>query len=193
MSVRDFIKSSQPWDSAVAMWGIGSPIRVIQNGTIVIAAGSTSNTATITAVNPDNSILFLLGFHATGTINRAWNESGVRLAFTNSTTITASRNAISTLDSTPTVTFAVVEFVPGLIKSVQRNTVASGGTTAITGVNTARSLLTYLGFTSTDATINVNFVQLQGRVDFASATSVSGLVGSGTVTETIGFQVTEFY
>lgn len=62
-------------------------INSIQRGTISIASGTTSATATVTAVDPTKAELSLLGG------SRQDNVSGVmiypRIALTNSTTITA--------------------------------------------------------------------------------------------------------
>ena len=82
-----------------------SVLKSIQRG--VIAMSGTSATATITAVDVDKSVLIWGGSrfnHATAHDERAWNTM---LVFTNSTTITASRN--SSVDDCQ-LPFQVVEY-----------------------------------------------------------------------------------
>jgi hypothetical protein len=79
-------------------------INSIQEGTISIPPSTASATATITAVVVARSVLLHLGM----TIDNSAINAPVRLALTNSTTITAQLGALVT--STETVRFMVIEF-----------------------------------------------------------------------------------
>lgn len=79
-------------------------IKAIYRGTIAIT-GATSATATITSVDTSKSILTLLGFESSET---TVSNTAVRLALTNATTVTASRNGST---GTVTVGYQVVEYV----------------------------------------------------------------------------------
>ena len=83
-----------------------SPINSIQHGSIAIANGASSNTATITAVTTAKTQLALLGARYGGTVT-AFTDAGVALTLTNSTTITAERNGTT---GTITVRFCATEF-----------------------------------------------------------------------------------
>lgn len=84
--------------------GIGGGfIKSIQRGVISITAGNTSATATITSVNTSKSILFDLGASVTNNTN----ESDARLALTNATTVTATRQGNT---GTTEKAFQVVEY-----------------------------------------------------------------------------------
>jgi hypothetical protein len=80
-------------------------IKAIYRGTIAIANTATSNTATITAVNTDKAILHHLGVSSTEN-NNGYTE--VRLALTNTTTITATRGGNV---GDVTVGYQLVEYV----------------------------------------------------------------------------------
>ena len=83
-----------------------SVIKSIQRGTITVTG--TSNTATITAVDVDKSVVLWGGNnfqHATAHDERAWN---INLVLTNSTTVTADRGP-QTIDSC-IVPFQVLEY-----------------------------------------------------------------------------------
>jgi hypothetical protein len=83
-------------------------INSIQRGSITIAGGSTSNTATITTINTAKSFLSLTGY-ATAYISFFARRRLPKLVLTNSTTITADRNqSDATLSNTPY--YEAVEF-----------------------------------------------------------------------------------
>lgn len=142
---RTFI-GAQGMAGMVSLWGASSGVIGIQRATISIAAASGSNTSTITAVNMANARLRLLGMACN---NAAANStaSSVQIVLTNATTVTATRSATGVADAQ--VTFEVIEYAPGLIRSIQRGTITISGsgsnTAAITDVNTARTELDYLG------------------------------------------------
>lgn len=86
--------------------GGGGGIASIQRGTITIASSTTSNTATISAVDPSKSFVIWNGSKFPGSYS---NFSGAfaSVNLTNATTVTAERS--STLQDI-VVAFTVVEF-----------------------------------------------------------------------------------
>lgn len=86
---------------------IGGAIKSVQRGTITVAGGSTSNTATVTAVDTSKSELRMLGFSGSSTSSGGAEEWAVRIALTNGTTVTATRAANT---QSVTVSFELTEF-----------------------------------------------------------------------------------
>jgi len=84
-----------------------TPIASIQYGTIALGT-STSATATIASVTTAKSVLILLGVDYAGSAMTP-DQTGVRLALTNSTTVTASRQ-VGGSGAGATVGFCVVQF-----------------------------------------------------------------------------------
>jgi len=185
---RDFIGPAG-MGGLVSLWGASSLIQSVQRGTIVIAALGTTNTATITAVNLANTRLVYDGHTCvTNNVTAAIGNAYVQL--TNATTLTATRNTAST--DTVTVAYEVLEYAPGIVKSVQRGTVVNGTPATITAVNTAKSELDYLGFISTNTVPNNNQTTINPYLVLTNATTVTGeqaLVSSSTSS----YQVTEFF
>jgi hypothetical protein len=92
---------------------VTSPIKSIQRGTITIAASATTGTATITSVDTAKSMCLFLGFTTTWDFASAdnWRASRLfpRVALTNGTTVTATRNS-SDSTATVTVSYEVIEY-----------------------------------------------------------------------------------
>lgn len=93
----------------------GSAIKSIQRGTLVLSSSQTSNTATISAVDTNKAKINPLGVSANdakdgqpGSYYALTAHHFVRLALTNSTTITATRN--SHHDREATVSYEVIEY-----------------------------------------------------------------------------------
>lgn len=171
-------------NARVSQWFQRSLIKSVQRGTIALTAVA-SNTATITAVDPNNSVLTYLG----GTFDAAApaeDQAFARLAFTNATTITASR---TTATNNVVVSFEVIEYWPGVIKSVQRGLV-SVGTATITAVNTAKSNLTSLGFTND---INGDLRCLPMIVLTNGTTITKTFDGGDGSVPVVGYQVVEWF
>ena len=180
------------YEARVAQWMQRKLIQSIQSGTITIAG--TTDTATITAVDVTRSTLHYNG----GQVDDTTSDTGIylgRLTFTNATTITGTRT-----DSTGTMTqfFQVIQYWPGVIRSVQRGTITlttaqSNNTATITAVqDTARSRVEMLGI----STLETNGA-LGAAIDIrmTNATTVQVIRGVvGSVGDTVvGFQVTEFW
>lgn len=126
----------------------GGVIKSIQIINISLA-GVGSNTQTVTAVDPANSILIALGVSES---NGGSADGFARLALTSNVLVTATR--VGTLN-TLTVAGMLVEFYPGTIKSIQNISinVANGsatGTQAVTSVDITKAFLIPLGFSVTD-------------------------------------------
>jgi hypothetical protein len=168
-----------------------SLIKSIQTGTITIASAA-SNTATVTAVDPNNSILLFGGNELANSTTP--NIAYVRLDLTNSTTVTATRNT-SSANST-TANFVLIEFYPGVIKSVQRGTIATGAaasnTATITAVNTAKAWVIGLGWSTTGTTDGATRVYFC-RFELTNATTVTFRRNDATNACTGSYQVVEFY
>ncbi len=129
----------------VGLWGGSSLIRSVQYGQIDLA-NVTSNTATIASVNTANAVLIHLG-ESSQDQNTAY-IGAMRMTLTNATTVTARRDSSQT--NTHIIRFAVVEYEPGSVRSVQYGLVtvnpsATSGTATITSVNTAKSYVAWLG------------------------------------------------
>lgn len=129
--------------------GSAGSIKSIQVGTIAIA-GVASNTAALTAVDVNNTLVFYLGAkESTGTSADGFCD----LVLTSSILLTATRIGTG---GTLTVSYAVVEFYPGFIKSLQTLAVAVGngsasGTQAVTAVDITKSFINRTGIRVTDA------------------------------------------
>ena len=116
----------------------------------------------------------------------------LRLALTNATTLTATRSASNEIQ---TLTYEVIEFMPGVIKQVQRGTVSMAhtvnfATSTITTVNTAKAMLTSLGLEQDNLSICSSIV---ARLTLTNATTVTVNRATGNLNMTMGYQVVEFY
>lgn len=90
-----------------AAGGGGLSIKNIQRGTITIASGALTATATITAVDPAKSLLYFLGNTSTAS-GTAPSGSFARVELTNSTTLTAYRESNS---NNCIVSWQLIEFM----------------------------------------------------------------------------------
>lgn len=112
----------------------------VQYGSISMAIGTASATATITAVDTSKSVVVGLGNTASSTVG---GEMSVAFTLTNSTTVTANRNSGG---STSVVGYFVVVTFTASFKSIQvvSGQIISNGTSVaipITSVNTAKTLI----------------------------------------------------
>ena len=183
------------FDSLVASWGRGVAIASIQAGSIALTAGNATVDATITAVNTSNALLLYLGYTSTSNTNSAKNGQA-RISLVNATTVRASHQFEDGTGGTSTVGYVVVEFMPGVLKSVQAGTIdVNGGTSntaTITSVNTAKSFVSKLG---TEQNGNA-LTDTQGEVRLAltNATTVTATINTNPAAATItGFMVAEFF
>lgn len=179
---------SQPWVRAVALWGAASLIASVQCGTISVTG--TADTATIVAVDLQRAVL--CGSVEDTGAGAQPQSCVIRLELTNATTVTAYRNSASTGNAS----WQVVEFMPGVVKSIQRGTIstaaAASGTATITEVNTAKSWAEYTGFTTTYAVAVGTVAYGMGRVVLTNSTTVT-FNSYDAITRTVGFGVVEFF
>lgn len=187
MRSRRVLLTGSSLSSRLAQWSAPSIIKSVQRSTIAITGGTATATATITAVDPSNSRLVYLA--VTSTDANAYTQYGwCGLTFTNATTITATRT--STLN-TCTVSFEVIEYVPGVIKSVQRGTVSGGSTATITAITTTKASLAYLGHTGNSVSYEPTLCE--SNLVLTNATTVtSNQVNTGNPI-TSYFEVVEFF
>ena len=163
----------------VSLWGASSLIESIQYGTIALSGVQLSNTATITSVDLSRAIIIDLrqsnnwngGTHPAYTSNT--------LALTNSTTVTAFRNATGGIALT--AAFAVVQVAPGVVRSVQSGRVSGNGTVTvtITSVNTAKTFLLSLGLEGDSGGRDDAFYAYMSLTNSTTITFTRG-VGAGT-------------
>lgn len=195
MRTQRRIFTGSVFGSRVGQWTQRGIIKSIQRGTITVAGGDLTNTATITAVDPGNTRLVCLG---NSSVDAGGGGTGtgpilVSIALTNATTITATRTDTTSDDI---VSYEVIEYWPGVIRTVQRGTVTA--TAAVSGTAT---LATTLQSTSR-ATLDV--LGYQGGVTFSAVNFLANMVLTNTTTVTLtrtgtnnnltaGYQVTEWY
>lgn len=165
-----------------------SYVQSIQRGTITIASGSTSNTATITSVDTTKAIILYQGLTATST--SSVQSVASRIELTNGTTVTATRGASNT-DSV-TVAYTVIEF-NAHVNSVQAGTVL---VTAIQTSNTAtissvgsNAFVLFLGATS--LTPQTSWSRVATSVDLTNSTTVTAHIGLATSAMTVGYMVVD--
>jgi len=178
-------------------WGAqasdNSLIRSIQEVTITIAASSTSNTATINAINTGKSFVMFNGMNSnnTGTTNPA--NAFAYLEITNGTTITATRSDGTT--NTLTVYGVVVEFVSDAVISMQTGTIVLGSTVTsntatISSVDTANAFVVYGGLLNTTTGASSARAILT-MIDLTDATTVTATRNLGTDSTTVAYTVVE--
>ena len=181
---RNFL-GPQGMGGMVSLWGASSLIRSIQTGTVAV-----SGTTAITAVDLPNSLIFFGGF-STNYSSSVPALTRVLLALTNATTVSGTRNSGT---STEYVGFTVVEFMPGLIKNVQRGTITLSGvlsnTAAITAVNTAKAAVLYMGFYTSTTTADSEADTRLALTDSTTVTATRGSTGNASI---VGYQVVELY
>lgn len=174
----------------VGQWVQRSLVKSVQSGTIVIGAGATSATGAITAVVLANSVLNYLAWASDPTAVTV-REDNMLLELTNTTTVTASHD---TAGQSIAAGFQVIEYWPGIIKSVQRGTItiANGtvsNTATIPAVNTAKSSLTYLGAQFTAIAVT----DYRARLALTNGTTVTATRIGNTDAITVGYEVVEWY
>lgn len=165
-----------------------SVVKSVQRGTVTIANGSTTGTATITSVAMGNSILSLLEASNNSAAAHVSIDAKVTLMLTSATVVTATRFG-STGDVT--VGFDVMELVPGVVKSIQRGTItlSSTSTTAtVTAVVTTSSLLMSLGQFS-----NAEFTASEQPYQWSLITLTSSTVITATRNSTGFSAITQNY
>lgn len=182
----------------VSLWGAQSLILSVQRGLITIANTATSGTATITAVDPNNAIVLYGGLNGNPPTTDSQSTMWAIVTLTNSTTVTASRVGSTNSLYMP---YQVIEFAPGVLRSLQSGTVTllnvSSNTATISAVNPAKAFVVFRGWTTTsgsDATSWDTRYQMP-KHDLTSATVVTATthVTNIAVTLTLAHTVVEFF
>lgn len=178
----------------VGLWGASSLVRSIQAGTMT-ASYPTNATATIAAVDTVNSIVYMLGLtQSNANTNYAVCAGGVEL--TNSTTVTGYQSVSGGADMV--FSFVVVEYHPGIVKSIQAGTIAvNAGTSAtatVTAVNTAKSMLVWRGFKmSTAAAPNTDSWATKTVLTNATTVTANRITADANNSITAYFGLVEFF
>jgi len=163
----------------------GAVIESIQMGEISLTSGNASNTATITEVDLDKSVLLHLG-QRTGAA--ALNHYSVMLALTDATTVTATRGGT---DQTTVVRFAVIEFSSG-IASVQRGNIQLiselSETATISSVDVDKAFVSHTGCKTAGAAPDQGIATLE----LENATTVKAEAGVANASLYCGYEVMEF-
>jgi len=166
----------------------------VQYVSITIAAGSTSNTATITAVGTGGFII-LMGQSCSGS-QTSETKGLARVELTNTTTVTANRNT-SDASLTLTVKACVVDGdTTNLIKSVQSGTIAlstvqTSNTASISAVTNNNTATVILGFTM-GGDLTDQLQAMQCRLSLATTTVTATRNSAQSTAMTVGFQCIEF-
>lgn len=177
----------------VGLWQASGLIASVQYGTISVGGGATSGTATIVAVNTANAVVVDLRQSNNWSGGTDPQYVSTSLTLTNSTTVTASRYASGGIALT--AAFAVVEFRPGVLKSVQYGSVSLGASTSATAtiasVNTATAAVLSLGITG-DPTARADY--FYSYLTLTNSTTVTATRASGGGTSiTHAFVVVEWF
>lgn len=166
-----------------------------QQVSITIASGSTTNTATITAVSSKAFLIYQ------GAKTNQANAAGVTnseygyLQLTNSTTVTATRQGSNT--DTLTLTGVVVDPTSNLVKSIEQGTItlnslATNTANLTTPVNIGQSAVFYLG-NSTDNTVNdVTTNNCAVRLSSDGTQIIADVGVAGTTNRTVGYVVVQW-
>lgn len=143
---RTFI-GPQGMGGLVSLWGASSLIKSRQSGFVTLGVSAQGNT-TINAVDMANSVLYYNGFYENIVAAGRPYYVLARVYLQSATNVRASMDTASGTDGV--LYFTVIEFMPGVLKSVQRIAIGiangtTNGTAAITEVNLAKTTLTWEG------------------------------------------------
>lgn len=184
----------------VSLWNASSLIKSVQSGTFS-TGGTTSGNVTISAVDPANSLVLHNG-HRHDSPYGIGADGGV-LKITSSTNVSITKITYATTDL---VTFIVVEFMPGVIKSIQRGHVQFGSSTSainltITAVNLSKTGLFFNGrhrYYADNSLTGGGGAASESYSAFTSSTNLqwvkqSGGDGTGGEQSLEGYQIVEFF
>jgi hypothetical protein len=182
-------------------------VESIQRGTISVGATEAQANASITAVDTTRSILLPGGkVAALGVSALVYNMP--RLSLATSSIVRANMNTVTGTNSRQP--YQVVQFYPGVIKNVIRNTFtipqnqASGTANLSPTVDPDKTVVTYLGHTDTNDNAfsslgdpRFTWVELvltnSSTLTGSRAASYTSFSASYTYTTTVSYEVVEFY
>lgn len=170
-----------------------SGVNSIQSGSITIAAGGTSNTATISAVGANAFVLWLGASNVGGGL--LYSNIGTSVVLTNSTTVTA--NCQTGLASNTIVGYMVVDLDSTIVTSVQQRaltgTAAAGSETdTITSVTTGNTLLFYNGTVRLSGAVDVDFFSWTQVLTNATTVTFTRTNTASTISRTHYYTVVQF-
>lgn len=175
---------------------IPTVIKSVQSATMDLN-GVTSKTSTITAVTTANSALFYLGSTCSGcSALNGVSYIFARCTLTNTTTVTCVNGGA--VGVTNLASWHLVEFRGGVVKSVQRGSVAlataASQTATITSVNTAKSFVNFLGLENNDTATawQSGYMPKLVLTSATVVTATSGVANASSTTNNVGYQVVEF-
>lgn len=176
----------------VGLWGASSLIRSVQRGTIS-AISTTTGTSTITAVDLTNCVLVWNGYRQNANPSTTTSIAYMGLSVAG-TTVTGTR---TTGSDNAQVDWELIEYQPGVIKSVQRGTKSINGsgtpyTQTITAVNPDKSSLAYIGMTGDSNTWQAQFQPIS-RISSATAITTDLFYNGGSLGYTLYWQVVETF
>lgn len=161
-------------------------IQSVQYGTIAFTTVQASNTAAINPVVLANSVVIPLGdsFAAIGDV---WDVVGLKVVLTSNVLVTASRFAQNGV-GTPTISFMVIEFTTGAIKSnqdfdVTMNLVNTNTAVLGTAVTVAKTVIIPRGWTFDSGVADSitgagTLIKTLGKMTLTDATTITGTRGS---------------
>lgn len=147
---RRTVLTGSPLSSALARWTQPGIVKSVQRGTFTLASTS-AGTATITSVDTANAeVVYLNLTQSQANANLA--VAAGRVTLTNATTVTANMGANA---GNAVFSYEVMEYFPGVLKSLQRGTVAVGtgasATATVTTITTLKARTTPVGWSMTTA------------------------------------------
>lgn len=169
---------------------MSSVIKSIQKVSITITSGSSTGSATISAVTVANAVVWFQGNTSTNTGSARYNQAAARVALTSATTVTATCGS-----SSPTIVLdaVVVEFASG-VNSIQSGTIvipdasASNTTTLGTPVG-PNAFVLYNGFTSSAAL--VGWPSISPSLVLTGTTTVTATTGGSSGITTVAYTVVD--
>jgi hypothetical protein len=172
----------------VGLWSASSLIESIQRGTITYDTSVVSSaTATITSVDMSRSRLRFNGLYVSSGGNN--NKMAARIAFTNATTITVTVTGGAGTGMSCVVSYEVIQYMPGVVRNIQRGTALGNSVLTITEVQMGKSEVDYLGDQGSDTNVNITTT---ARVLLSTTTAINN-ASVGITNDTVGMQVTEFF
>lgn len=183
------IRSAAAHAKGIGAWG-SSLIQSVQSGTIAMSSVQTTNTVTINAVAVDCTIVFT-GSQNSNSGGSGSQETECYLTLTNATTLTVTRGA--TAAATLTCAYTVVEFKPGVLKSLQRGVIlvtgAATNTAAINAVDLAKAFVNVTGLSVASDTDTERCT----RIVLTDAVTLTATRSSATSSATIAYEVVEWW
>lgn len=149
---------------------------------------SATNDTTITAIATANSAIAYGGVKCnSSTFSNNQNYGQI----TSTTNVRWTRSGTSSATITPF--YAVIEFIPGVLKSLQRGGIsvasATSNTATISAVDTSKAIVSYTGQTATATAPR----EVWGNITLTNSTTVTAAKNTaGTTTSVIGYEVWEF-